>query len=97
MESGENNMDDRLLTKERLAKRLGGDFTVAKIDRFRRAGRIPAVRLGYRTFLFNYESVIAALLRHEIKDKPATSKQRRGFISALAKSKREGSRKVVAR
>ena len=72
-------MDDRLLTKERLAKRLGGDFTVAKIDRFRRAGRIPAVQLGYRTFLFNYESVIAALLRLEIKDRAATSRQKRHY------------------
>jgi len=56
-----------LLTDEELAERIGEP--VERINRWRRAGIIPVIKLGYRTLRYHQESVEASLLRRQIKAK----------------------------
>ena len=58
----------KLLTNEELAPALGFE-KVGTVDRLRRKGVIPYIKLGYRTLRYNLEAVEAALLRLEVKEK----------------------------
>ena len=58
---------DRKLVQE-LNKRLDTEYTVTSIRLMRFAGRIPFVRLGYRTLRYDVERVIRALTeRREVR------------------------------
>jgi excisionase family DNA binding protein len=56
-------MSDRPLTAKELAERLGEK--VFTIQRWSRNKVIPTIKLGHRTVRFDYESVIAALLKKQ--------------------------------
>jgi len=55
----------KLLTDQELADALG--LTAHMVLRLRRVKKIPAVKLGYRTFRYRLESVEAALSKMEVK------------------------------
>ena len=58
-------MAEKLLTAEQVADEVGLDEST--VIRLRKQRKIPAVKLGYRTFRFRLPSVEAALDRLEIK------------------------------
>jgi hypothetical protein len=60
-------MDDRFLTDLELAQRLPVGLTKNSVRNLRVAGKIPFLKLGYRTFRYNLDAVVAALNRFEIK------------------------------
>jgi hypothetical protein len=59
--------NDRLLTDEQLARKLGYGFTARSVNRMRRARQIPVVRIGYRTLRYDLEQVVTALHKRTIK------------------------------
>jgi hypothetical protein len=59
-------LNERLLTDEQLARKLGYGFTPRSVNRMRRALQIPVVRIGYRTLRYSLDDVIAALHRRTI-------------------------------
>jgi len=58
-------MAEKLLTAEQVADEVGLDEST--VIRLRKQRKIPAVKLGYRTFRFCLPSVEAALGKLEIK------------------------------
>ncbi len=56
-----------LMTKEELCKFLKLDDAEC-VDRLRRAKKIPAIRLGYKTYRYQIDKVQAALAKLEIKE-----------------------------
>ncbi len=60
-------LNERLLTDEQLARKLGHGFTERTVNRLRRERRIPVVRIGYRTLRYDLEEVVAALHKRTIK------------------------------
>jgi excisionase family DNA binding protein len=60
-------MSERPLTAKELADRLGEK--VFTVQRWSRKKVIPKIRIGHRTVRFDYESVIAALLRRQSQGK----------------------------
>lgn len=58
-------MTEKLLTAEQLADEIG--LEESAVIRLRKQRKIPAVKLGYRTFRFRLPSVEAALSKLEIK------------------------------
>jgi hypothetical protein len=63
----ENYMSKKLVTDKQLVETLPDGFTTRRIATLRRDGKIPYVKLGYRTLLYDPEKVMAALQRREIK------------------------------
>jgi predicted site-specific integrase-resolvase len=61
-------MNDKLLTDDQLASRLDTPgVTKRTIVSWRRAGLIPFIKLGYRTYRYDLERVLTALGRREVK------------------------------
>ena len=58
-------MAEKLLTAEQVADEVGLDEST--VIRLRKQRKIPAVKLGYRTFRFRLPSVETALDKLEIK------------------------------
>ena len=57
-----------LVTSAELVQRLNITcINERSIAELRRSGKIPYLRVGYRTLLYDPEKVLAALQRHEIK------------------------------
>lgn len=59
-------VSDRTLARE-LSERLDANITVQSIALWRRSGKIPYVKLGYRTLRYDLHKVLAALVRREVK------------------------------
>jgi hypothetical protein len=59
-------INDRTLARE-LSERLEAHVTVASIGLWRRAGKIPYVKLGYRTLRYDLDKVLAALTKREVR------------------------------
>jgi hypothetical protein len=57
----------KFLTDEELAAELGSKFTPRTIATLRRAGKIPVIKLGYRSLVYDLDKVLAALSKREIK------------------------------
>jgi hypothetical protein len=55
----------KLLTAQQIANEVGLDESI--VIRLRKQRKIPAIKLGYRTFVFRLPSVEAALDKLEIK------------------------------
>jgi hypothetical protein len=53
----------KLLTDDKLAAALGTGFKVRSIATLRRTGKIPVIRVGYRTLRYNLDAVLQALSR----------------------------------
>ena len=64
----------KLITDKELAAHLRE--SVHAINRWRRDGVIPYVKLGYRTMRYNLEAVEAALLRRQVMAKRRASNER---------------------
>ena len=60
-------MQRKLLTDEELATELGSGFKKRTIATLRRAGKIPVVKIGYRTLRYNLDAVLDALSKREVK------------------------------
>jgi hypothetical protein len=60
-------MDNQLTSEEGLAKALS--ITTRHVQKLRRDGQIPFIRVNHRTHLYSLEKVVAALERLEIKTK----------------------------
>jgi len=58
-------MAEKLLTAEQVGNEVGLDE--ATVVRLRKQRKIPAIKLGYRTFVFRLPAVEAALDKLEIK------------------------------
>jgi excisionase family DNA binding protein len=65
-------MAEKLLTADQVADEVGLDEST--VIRLRKQRKIPAVKLGYRTFRFRLPSVEAALDKLEIKAVKAESR-----------------------
>ena len=63
-------MQTKLLTDRELAVELGTGFKPRTIASLRRAGKIPFVKIGYRTLRYDLDAVMAALSKREIKAVP---------------------------
>jgi predicted DNA-binding transcriptional regulator AlpA len=74
-------MADKLLTAVQLAGALG--LTESAVIRLRKQRKIPAVKLGYRTFRFRLPSVEAALGKLELKAISARTRDEYGPLSPL--------------
>jgi hypothetical protein len=59
-------ISDETLAHE-LSKRLDGEFTTGSVAMLRRSGKIPYVKLGYRTLRYDLDKVLAALAKREVK------------------------------
>ena len=57
----------KLLTDQELAIELGTGFKPRTVATLRRAGKIPYVRIGYRTLRYDLDAVLAALSKREVK------------------------------
>ena len=62
-------MEDKLLTTEDLAERLG--VSPGTVVQWARSGRIPEIRPSERIRRFDYDDVLAVLKRAEPKGMPA--------------------------
>ena len=60
-------MQRKLLTDVELAAELGTGFKTRTIASLRRTGKIPFVRIGYRTLRYNLDAVLEALAKREVK------------------------------
>ncbi len=60
-------MIKQLLTDQELAIELGTGFKRRTIASLRRAGKIPVIKIGYRTLRYDLDAVMAALSKREIK------------------------------
>jgi hypothetical protein len=59
-------ISDYKLAQE-LSQRLDANITPRSIALWRRSGKIPYVKLGYRTLRYDLDKVLAALTKREIK------------------------------
>jgi hypothetical protein len=60
-----HNQSNRLLNKQELAEEINQPPTT--INKLRRERKIPAIRIGYRSYRYNLAKVLRALSRLEIK------------------------------
>jgi hypothetical protein len=65
-------VSDRTLAQQ-LSERLDATITVGAIARWRRSGRIPYHKLGYRTLRYDVQKVLDALSKREVKAKGVPS------------------------
>ncbi len=64
--SSNRSLHDSLLTKREVAELIGGGASIAFVTELVRRGKLPQIKLGYRTVRFDRSKVEQAIRNAEI-------------------------------